>query len=93
MSGRQGLVVLGATGSVGRSTLDVARRHPDKLEVHGLSAHRDVDGLLALCREFRPALAAVADATCAPALEQGLRAAGLPTRALAAPEAPAAEAV
>lgn len=82
MSGRQGLVVLGATGSVGGSTLDVARRHPDKLEIHGLSAHRDLDGLLALCREFRPALAAIADDALGTALEQGLRAAGLPTRAL-----------
>ena len=83
MSGRQALVVLGATGSVGQSTLDVARRHPDKLAVFGLSAHRDVEGLLTLCREFRPALAAIADASLGKVLEQGLRAAGLATRALA----------
>ena len=87
MSGRQGLVVLGATGSVGRSTLDVARRHPDKLEIHGLSAHRDLDGLLALCREFRPALAAIADDRLGAGLEQGLRAAGLDTRTLAGADA------
>ena len=87
MSGRQGLVVLGATGSVGRSTLDVARRHPDKLEIHGLSAHRDLDGLLALCREFRPSLAAIADDRLGIGLEQGLRAAGLNTRALVGAEA------
>ncbi|MDP3858126.1 MAG: 1-deoxy-D-xylulose-5-phosphate reductoisomerase [Stagnimonas sp.] len=87
MSGRQGLVVLGATGSVGRSTLDVARRHPDKLEIFGLSAHRDVEGLLALCREFRPAQAAIADASLEPPLAAGLRAAGLSTRALAGADA------
>ena len=87
MSGRQGLVVLGATGSVGRSTLDVARRHPDKLEIFGLSAHRDVEGLLALCREFRPAQAAIADSALEPLLAAGLRAAGLNTRALAGAEA------
>ena len=52
MSVRQRLVVLGATGSVGRSTLDVASRHPDKLEVWALSAHRDAAGLLSLCRQF-----------------------------------------
>ena len=81
--GRQGLVVLGATGSVGRSTLDVARRHPDKLDVVGLSAHRDVEGLVALCQEFRPAQAAIADASLGKSLADGLKAAGLTTRPLA----------
>lgn len=76
------LVVLGATGSVGQSTLDVVRRHPTRLIVHALSARRDVAGLLAACREFRPALAALAEPARAAELEQGLRAAGLSTRVL-----------
>lgn len=79
MSGRQRLVVLGATGSVGRSTLDVASRHPDKLQVWALSAHRDAEGLLALCRQFRPARAVLVDAAAAARLSQALRAEGIPT--------------
>ena len=46
----QNLVVLGATGTVGRNTLDVVRRHPDQLRVLALTAHRDVEGLAELCR-------------------------------------------
>lgn len=80
MSARQRLVVLGATGSVGRSTLDVAARHPDKLEVWALSAHRDADGLLALCRRLRPEWAVLVDAAAAEQLRQALRVEGLPTR-------------
>ncbi|MGA1063937.1 MAG: hypothetical protein ACO3TC_06250, partial [Burkholderiaceae bacterium] len=39
---RQRLAILGATGSIGASTLDLVRRHPDRFEVVALSAHRDV---------------------------------------------------
>ena len=59
------LLVLGATGSVGRSTLDVAARHPDKLEVVALAAHRDVRGMLELVQRFRPRVAAMADPVAA----------------------------
>ena len=55
------LVVLGATGTVGRNTLDVARRHPDQLRVLALSAHRDAAGLAELCAEFSPRYAVLAD--------------------------------
>jgi 1-deoxy-D-xylulose-5-phosphate reductoisomerase len=79
MSLRQRLVVLGATGSVGRSTLDVASRHPDKLQVWALSAHRDAEGLLALCRQFRPARAVLVDAAAATRLQQALRTEEIPT--------------
>ncbi|ROH91002.1 1-deoxy-D-xylulose-5-phosphate reductoisomerase [Stagnimonas aquatica] len=80
MTVRQRLVVLGATGSVGRSTLDVAARHPDKLEVWALSAHRDAAGLLTLCRQFRPEWAVLVEAAAAEQLRQALRTEGLPTR-------------
>lgn len=59
------LLVLGATGSVGRSTLDVAARHPDKLEVVGLAANRDVRGMLKLVERFRPRVVAMADRAAA----------------------------
>ena len=55
------IVVLGATGSVGRSTLAVVRRHPERFEVVGMSAHRSVAALEALVAEFRPGAVAVAD--------------------------------
>lgn len=51
---KQVLSVLGATGSIGLSTLDVVARNPERFEVHALSAHRQVDKLAELCRRFRP---------------------------------------
>ncbi len=53
MSIRQ-LCVLGSTGSIGTSTLDVVKRHPDKFSVVSLSAHSNVDLLFHQCREFSP---------------------------------------
>lgn len=76
----QTLTVLGATGTVGRNTLDVARRHPSRLAIHALTANKDAEGLLALCLEFRPALAVLADPTAAAALEKKLKAAGSATQ-------------
>lgn len=64
------LLVLGATGSVGRSTLDVAARHPDKLQVVALAAHRDVDGMLDLIRRCAPRVVALADPDAAQRLRQ-----------------------
>ncbi|HEX2650972.1 MAG TPA: 1-deoxy-D-xylulose-5-phosphate reductoisomerase [Burkholderiales bacterium] len=50
----QNLILLGATGSIGQSTLDVVARHPDRYTVRALSAHRAADGLLALCLKHAP---------------------------------------
>ena len=47
------IVILGSTGSIGTQTLDVARRHPDKLEVVGLAAHSSVDAVIAQAHEFK----------------------------------------
>jgi 1-deoxy-D-xylulose-5-phosphate reductoisomerase len=71
------VALLGATGSIGSSTLDVIARHPDRYQVHALAAHRDVDGLLKLCARFRPTLVGIADPDCANAVAAGLRTAGL----------------
>jgi 1-deoxy-D-xylulose-5-phosphate reductoisomerase len=49
-----GLTLLGATGSIGKSTLDVAARHPDRLSVFALTAHRSADVLLQLCARHSP---------------------------------------
>jgi 1-deoxy-D-xylulose-5-phosphate reductoisomerase len=81
-----GVAVLGSTGSIGESTLDVLRRHPDRFRVVALSAQRNVESLLAQCREFRPDCVALADESLAGPLQQQLRAAGLDTRVLAGAE-------
>lgn len=57
----QNLTVLGATGSIGQSTLDVVRRHPDRYRVIALTAHRQVEKLVADCVEFSPRYAVVGD--------------------------------
>ena len=47
------IVILGSTGSIGTQTLDVVRRHSDKLEVVGLAAHSSVDAVIAQAHEFK----------------------------------------
>jgi 1-deoxy-D-xylulose-5-phosphate reductoisomerase len=51
------LAILGATGSIGASTLDVAAAHPERYRVFALSAHGSADALLELCRRHRPRFA------------------------------------
>jgi len=75
------VAVLGATGSIGTSALDVIARHPGRLHATVLAAGRNVEALLALCRTHRPRHAVVAEASAFPALRDGLRDAGLPTQA------------
>lgn len=82
MSGRQRITVLGATGSIGRSTLDVVARHPDRYEVHALTGHSRLGDLLTLCEQHRPKLAVVATAAEAGEFAQRLRDAGLATDVL-----------
>ncbi|WP_225775114.1 1-deoxy-D-xylulose-5-phosphate reductoisomerase [Pseudomonas sp. Marseille-Q5115] len=82
MSGRQRITVLGATGSIGRSTLDVVARHPDRYEVHALTGHSRLSDLLTLCEQHRPKLAVVATAADAGEFAQRLRDAGLATDVL-----------
>ena len=65
----QGLTLLGATGSIGASTLDVAARHPDRYRVFALTAHRRADALLALCVRYAPRYAVLSGI----AEDQGLR--------------------
>jgi len=80
-----GIAILGSTGSVGVSTLDVVRRNPGKFRVEGLTANTSVESLAAQCREFRPRVAAVADEAAARSLAMELRAAGLPTDVVCGP--------
>jgi len=75
--------VLGATGSIGDSTLDVIARHPDRFAVTALAAHTNVRKLAELCRRFRPRYAAMVDATAASALAAELARDGVATQVLA----------
>ncbi|NTW70099.1 MAG: 1-deoxy-D-xylulose-5-phosphate reductoisomerase [Chlorobiaceae bacterium] len=55
------IAILGSTGSIGVSTLDVVRQHPDKFSVTGLAAGRDINLLAEQIREFRPEAVSVRD--------------------------------
>jgi 1-deoxy-D-xylulose-5-phosphate reductoisomerase len=84
---RQKLTILGATGSIGVSTLDVVARHPDRYEVVALTGNSRVAELYEQCLRHKPRYAVVGQAADAEALAQRLRAAGLATEALAGPQA------
>ncbi|MEO7477974.1 MAG: 1-deoxy-D-xylulose-5-phosphate reductoisomerase [Lysobacteraceae bacterium] len=75
------IAVLGATGSIGASALDVIARHPDQFTAAVLSADARVDDLIALCARFRPRHAVIAREEHYARLRDGLIAAGLPTQA------------
>ena len=64
--------ILGATGSVGTSTLDLVEREPDRFRVRALTANCDVGKLAAAARRTRAELAVVADESCLPALRDAL---------------------
>ena len=81
------VAVLGATGSIGRSALDVIARHPGAMRASVLAAGGNVEALVAQCVRHRPDHAVIADDGRLDLLRQGLQAAGLPTRAHAGGEA------
>ena len=79
---QQVLTILGSTGSIGESTLDVVSRHPEKFRVFALAGHRQVDKLAAQCKQFRPEYAVVGDAGHAAELEKKLKQEGINTQVL-----------
>jgi 1-deoxy-D-xylulose-5-phosphate reductoisomerase len=81
--GRVGVAVLGSTGSIGASTLDVLARHPQRFEVVALSAHRQVDALWQQVQTLQPVYAVMSDAEAAQELARRVAAHGLATRVLA----------
>ena len=82
-----GVAVLGSTGSIGASTLDVLARHPQRFRVVALSAHRQVEALWQQVQALEPIHAVMADEDAAAELAQRVRAHGLRTRVLAGHEA------
>ncbi|MBW7925308.1 MAG: 1-deoxy-D-xylulose-5-phosphate reductoisomerase [Burkholderiaceae bacterium] len=83
----QSLTILGATGSIGRSTLDVVARHPDRYRVFALAAQRRDDALYEQCLRHAPRYAALADEPAARRLSDRLAAEGLDTEVLGGPSA------
>ena len=75
----QQVTILGSTGSIGISTLDVLQRHPEKYSVYALAANKSVDTIFEQCIQFQPAVAVMLCPDSAEQLEIKLRKAGLAT--------------
>ncbi len=76
----QGVTLLGSTGSIGISTLNVLAQHPEKYEVYALTANKSVDVLFEQCVAFNPTIAVMLDPQAADALKGRLKAAGSNTQ-------------
>jgi 1-deoxy-D-xylulose-5-phosphate reductoisomerase len=87
MKSRQRLAILGSTGSIGTSTLDVVARHPDRFEVTGLTAYQRTDLLVEQCRRFKPRVVVVPTADRAIAVRHALAARSLATQVQVGPAA------
>ena len=81
------ITILGATGSIGLSTLDVIARHPSRFKVFALTANHSVDKLLQQCLQFQPRYAVMADEASANQLAQQLRQHDCATEVLAGDQA------
>ncbi len=76
------ITVLGSTGSIGISTLDVVARHPDKFKIAVLTANRQADLLFQQCRQFQPRYAVLLDQAAAAQLDRQLKSANSGTEVL-----------
>ncbi|SDP10358.1 1-deoxy-D-xylulose 5-phosphate reductoisomerase [Rhodoferax sp. OV413] len=84
---KQVLTILGSTGSVGTSTLDVVARHPGRFEIFALTAATQVDLMLQQCAQFKPKFAVMASVPHAALLAEKIKQNSLPTQVLSAEEA------
>ena len=84
--GPTGITILGATGSIGMSTLDVISRHPDTYRVVALTANKQVKRLVELCRVFEPQYAVLANSDAALEAEMLIKKVGLDTKVLSGDE-------
>jgi len=80
--GIQGVAILGATGSIGMSTLDVVARHPGRFRVAALTASTQVERLFEQCQRYAPDTAVMYDPMAAAELNERIEAAGLSTKVL-----------
>ncbi|MXS83125.1 1-deoxy-D-xylulose-5-phosphate reductoisomerase [Nitrosomonas oligotropha] len=77
------ITILGSTGSIGESTLDVIARHPDRFQAFALTANHSVEKMLAQCQRFQPRFAVMLDTASAGQLADAIKAAGIRTEVLA----------
>ena len=70
MAGVKQITVLGATGSIGQSSLALVRQHSERFAIHGLVAGKDFNRLAALAHEFKPKIIGIHDQTSLPALKE-----------------------
>ncbi|NOR51724.1 MAG: 1-deoxy-D-xylulose-5-phosphate reductoisomerase [Gammaproteobacteria bacterium] len=82
----RGITILGSTGSIGLSTLDVVARHPERFRVIALSANSQVDRLFEQCQSYKPRYAVMANPDAAEQLRKKLKASGSETELLSGVE-------
>jgi 1-deoxy-D-xylulose-5-phosphate reductoisomerase len=82
-----GIALLGSTGSIGVSTLDVVERHPERYRIVALTANRDAEGMALQCRRHQPEFAVMADQDAAGRLRLLLSGVSKPPEVLAGPQA------
>ena len=87
MQNKQKVVILGATGSIGNSTLSVIEHNPEKYEAFALVGGSNVDAMFEKCLKFRPHFVALADEHSAKILREKLAAHQLSTQVLAGQQA------
>ncbi|WP_292993645.1 1-deoxy-D-xylulose-5-phosphate reductoisomerase [Nitrosomonas sp.] len=76
------ITILGSTGSIGESTLDVIARHPDRFQAFALTANKNVEKMLSQCQRFQPRYAVMLDRECAEQLASAIQAARIDTEVL-----------
>jgi len=80
---KQSLTILGATGSIGLSTLDVISRHPESFKLFAVTGNTNVEGLFDICKQYEPLYAVLANEASADVLSKKLQEASLSTKLLA----------
>jgi 1-deoxy-D-xylulose-5-phosphate reductoisomerase len=80
MNQQQCITILGSTGSIGTSTLDVLSRHPDQYRIHALTASSQVELMLAQCARFKPEVAVMVQELAGRQLAEKVKAEGLPVQ-------------
>ena len=80
MNKKQCISILGSTGSIGTSTLDVLSRHPEQYRIHALTASSQVDLMLAQCARFKPEVAVMVQESAGRQLAERVKAEGLPVQ-------------
>ena len=83
----QNITILGSTGSIGTSTLDVVARHPDRYQVYALTAYKQVDLLFQQCVQFQPKFAVLLEESAVVQLRARVKEAGLAVEVLSGVEA------